>query len=124
MTSMTEREGQYTVKFIATGDLTLGRGVNRIVEQTGYDPTYGVPVDPNQPSVASGRKAAVIQLGIKNARNMVDIVVVSFHWGREFAKKPTALQRLLAHTAVEAGAALIIGNIHMYCNRLNVTGGS
>jgi poly-gamma-glutamate synthesis protein (capsule biosynthesis protein) len=39
-----------------------------------------------------------------------DIVVVSLHWGEEYAPHPEAWQRELAYNLVDAGADLIIGH--------------
>lgn len=47
---------------------------------------------------------------IQNLRKQVDFVIAAFHWGVEYTSSPTDFQRELAHTAVDAGADLIIGN--------------
>ncbi len=39
-----------------------------------------------------------------------DVMVVSFHWGREGSRRVTAYERNLAHLAVDLGADLIIGH--------------
>ncbi len=39
-----------------------------------------------------------------------DVVIVFPHWGVEYRARPTAGQRNLAHTAIDAGADLVIGN--------------
>jgi len=39
-----------------------------------------------------------------------DLIIVSFHWGKEKAKKPNETQKTLAHTAVDLGANLVIGH--------------
>jgi poly-gamma-glutamate synthesis protein (capsule biosynthesis protein) len=46
---------------------------------------------------------------IKNAKAQVDILIVSFHWGVEY-KEHTDRQTLLAHTAIDAGADLVVGH--------------
>jgi len=43
-------------------------------------------------------------------RDKVDIIVASFHWGREYEDEPTAEQKALARTAVDAGADLVLGH--------------
>jgi len=40
----------------------------------------------------------------------VDVLIVSFHWGAEYAKEPTEKQVELAHKTIDAGAALILGH--------------
>jgi len=44
------------------------------------------------------------------AKKVADLVVVSFHWGVEQARAPSAQQRLLARTAIDAGADLVLGH--------------
>lgn len=52
--------------------------------------------------------AAIIQ--VKQARTRADLVVVSLHWGEEYAIAPTAWQRQAASELVEAGADIILGH--------------
>jgi poly-gamma-glutamate synthesis protein (capsule biosynthesis protein) len=47
---------------------------------------------------------------IISAKNTYDVVVVSFHWGIERQYTPTSTQVTLGHTAVDAGADLVIGS--------------
>lgn len=47
---------------------------------------------------------------IKTARERADLVIVSFHFGGEYAKEPTELQKKVARAAVEAGASLVVGH--------------
>jgi poly-gamma-glutamate capsule biosynthesis protein CapA/YwtB (metallophosphatase superfamily) len=44
------------------------------------------------------------------AEQKIDIIVVSFHWGAERMQELRPYQPLLAHTAIEAGADLVIGH--------------
>lgn len=44
------------------------------------------------------------------AGNKADIVVVSFHWGDEYATSSNSLQKELAHQIIDAGADLVIGH--------------
>lgn len=46
---------------------------------------------------------------IKNANQKVDILVVSFHWGVEYARHNTR-QQTLAYKAIENGAELVVGH--------------
>jgi len=46
---------------------------------------------------------------IEDTRAISDLVVVTFHWGTEYQATPNARQITLAHTAVDAGADLVIG---------------
>lgn len=54
---------------------------------------------------------------IQLARRLADVVVVQFHWGREYVRQPMPAPGLapddpveLGHLAVDAGADLVIGN--------------
>jgi len=54
---------------------------------------------------------------IGRAAGQVDVVVVAFHWGREYVAVPQAAPGLapddpveIAHVAIDAGADLVIGN--------------
>lgn len=47
---------------------------------------------------------------IKLMKQKSDIVIVSFHWGREYTDIVTERQRYLAHTAIDSGADLVLGN--------------
>ncbi|MFH1244419.1 MAG: CapA family protein, partial [bacterium] len=52
-------------------------------------------------------KELIKQIG--DARAISDLVVVTFHWGAEYQSTPTTRQVTLAHTAIQAGADLVIG---------------
>lgn len=47
---------------------------------------------------------------VKEARRSADVVVVSLHWGDEYATMPTAWQRKAATALIEAGADIIFGH--------------
>ena len=51
-----------------------------------------------------------IALQIKQGKELVDLLVVSFHWGNEYTQEPTLSQREMAHLAIDNGADLILGN--------------
>lgn len=68
----------------------------------------GFALIPGKPQIAVARdRLAEI---VARARLSVDVLIVSFHWGRELTTVPSEQQRRLAHTAVEAGADLVIGH--------------
>lgn len=46
---------------------------------------------------------------IQELKNKVNMVIVMPHWGIEYQKTPTKLQRSLAHKWIDAGADIIIG---------------
>lgn len=47
---------------------------------------------------------------IKAAKEKSDLVIASFHWGREYETKSNTHQKQIATAAVEAGASLIVGH--------------
>lgn len=65
---------------------------------------------PNRPGVAFGHqqdiKADVEALSAQG----IDIIVVSFHWGREGTTELRPYQPILARAAIDAGADLVIGH--------------
>ena len=60
-----------------------------------------------KPDEASVR---MLHSDIGAARKRADLVIVIFHWGTEGADDPDALQRSLAHLAIDAGASAVIGH--------------
>ena len=47
---------------------------------------------------------------IRQAKSRSDVLVVSFHWGDEYSRIPSARQRQVAQIAAQAGADLVIGH--------------
>ncbi len=47
---------------------------------------------------------------VRGARKAADVIVVSLHWGEEYATTPTAWQRHVAAELIEAGADIILGH--------------
>ncbi|OPJ59009.1 CapA family protein [Clostridium oryzae] len=47
---------------------------------------------------------------IRKYKSREDIVIVTFHWGIERTYTPNSTQRSIAHTAIDAGATLVIGH--------------
>lgn len=47
---------------------------------------------------------------VKNASEMVDVLIVSMHWGNEYIRKPSPQQVELGHAIIDAGADLILGH--------------
>ncbi len=61
---------------------------------------------------------------IKQARNNCNLLIVSYHWGEEYRRKPTSRQVKVAHASIEAGADVVLGHhphvlegIELYRNR-------
>lgn len=51
-----------------------------------------------------------IEQDVRSAARQADIVVVSLHWGIEYARQPQESQRRIARGLVDAGADLVIGH--------------
>jgi poly-gamma-glutamate capsule biosynthesis protein CapA/YwtB (metallophosphatase superfamily) len=47
---------------------------------------------------------------IQKARQMADLVVVSFHWGAELMETPKKYQKDLAHMCIDSGADMVLGH--------------
>jgi AmmeMemoRadiSam system protein B len=47
---------------------------------------------------------------ISQASKQADFVIATFHWGEEYKYLPNSRQKLLAQTAVKAGADLVVGH--------------
>ncbi|MCJ7792384.1 MAG: CapA family protein [Candidatus Marinimicrobia bacterium] len=60
--------------------------------------------------LTSGYQEEKILAIVKEAKPKVDLLIVSFHWGMEYAQEPTNKQINLAHQVIEAGANLILGH--------------
>lgn len=72
-------------------------------------PSDGVVRLPNKPTVA-GVNDDELPDQIATAKSLCDVLVVSFHWGVEYMKRPTERQRLIAHLCIDNGADLILGH--------------
>ncbi|MEW6063058.1 MAG: CapA family protein [Nanoarchaeota archaeon] len=51
-----------------------------------------------------------IKTDVKKAKNLADIVIVSFHFGRELSKEPNYYQIERARLAIDSGADIVIGH--------------
>jgi len=51
-----------------------------------------------------------LEEGIKKAREMADLVIVSMHFGEEYQQKPSTVQKYFAHLAIDSGTDLVIGH--------------
>ena len=65
---------------------------------------------PNESAGASGMDEAGVLEAIKQARAQCDLLVVSIHWGIEYAPAPRPEDVETAHKILEAGASVIVGH--------------
>lgn len=63
----------------------------------------------DRPGTAFGHEG-YIRADVQAARERADIVVVSFHWGREITTQLRDYQPLLAHAAIDSGALVVLGH--------------
>lgn len=63
----------------------------------------------SSPGTAFGHEDQIRE-DVRRLKKKADIVVVSFHWGQEKMTETRDYQPLLAHAAIDEGAALIIGH--------------
>lgn len=89
--------------YIKTKDLEIGF--------LGYSafPREGYFYFPDRPDIAY-IDASAISNEIKSADINCDILVVSFHWGKEFDFYPLKQQKQLARLAVDSGADIVAGH--------------
>ena len=62
-----------------------------------------------KPGTAAANEMEVVA-DINAAKQMAELVVVSFHWGAELMDRPKDYQVRLAHAAIDAGADLVLGH--------------
>lgn len=53
---------------------------------------------------------ALIFSSIQSLKNKVDAIIVTPHWGEEYATQPSSHQKKFAHELLNAGATLILGS--------------
>jgi poly-gamma-glutamate synthesis protein (capsule biosynthesis protein) len=66
---------------------------------------------------------AMVREDVPRLRATADVVVVSFHWGREKRYEPEASQRRLGRAAIAAGAAVVLGHHPHVLQGLEAYGG-
>lgn len=92
-----ERNG-LRIAFLAFVDIPIG----------GYD-YHTWEAGPDRPGIIWGRPAAV-RKAVQAAREQADLVVALMHFGYEGLDYESPEQETLAETAIDAGAALVIGS--------------
>ncbi len=98
-----ERQG---IKLAFLGYFFLGDHNIEPPEVVATDQTAGVA---GHPSSLEAIKQ-MLREDVARARNSVDLVIPFFHWGREGMNFPEPYQIELAHLAIDAGAAAVIGS--------------
>jgi poly-gamma-glutamate capsule biosynthesis protein CapA/YwtB (metallophosphatase superfamily) len=65
---------------------------------------------PGESLGAPGLEESAVLEAIKSARTQCDLLVISIHWGVEYATAPNAKDVDIAHDMLEAGASAVIGH--------------
>lgn len=76
---------------------------------TAIAPALIAEAEETAPGVALASREAIVR-AVGLARVEADVVIVSLHWGEEYASRPGPEQRELARLIAEAGADLILGH--------------
>ncbi len=89
--------------FVKSGDYTLGF--------LAYSLTFPESfwAQGQLPGTAFGH-ASHVRADVAAARDQADVVVVSFHWGREATTELRDYQSKLAHAAIDSGATVVLGH--------------
>ncbi len=89
--------------FVKSGDYTLGF--------LAYSLTFPESfwAQGQRPGTAFGH-ASHVRADVAAARDQADVVVVSFHWGREATTELRDYQSKLAHAAIDSGASVVLGH--------------
>ena len=115
---------QKAVMFDRSGVRVAYLGFNDVwfyTNATGYLTNKYSPGDYPRPWNAS--EETVIQ-SVKQARSQADIVVVNFHFGKEYNFTHSMRQEELSHLAADAGADIIVGHHPHVIQDLEVYNGS
>lgn len=73
------------------------------------EPCVGVVPQPHAPGAAA-LDAHDLPRIVRKAKSRCDALVISFHWGVEYMKRPTERQRKVARACIDNGADLILGH--------------
>jgi poly-gamma-glutamate synthesis protein (capsule biosynthesis protein) len=79
---------------------------------TNRRPPHRSPDAPGVNIIGVGSDADLVRAAasVRQARADADLVVVSLHWGGEYATSPTTWQRRVASELIEAGADVLLGH--------------
>lgn len=71
-------------------------------------PPEGYIYSSSKPDIA--RLEKWVSKDIEKAKNKCDFLVVTFHWGKEFAFFSSELQKEIAHNAIDSGCDVVVGH--------------
>jgi poly-gamma-glutamate synthesis protein (capsule biosynthesis protein) len=88
--------------------------VNPIKVSTFYEPVENLREQPGTPAriitIPNSEEQAAMEEDIRKAKSRADIVIAYFHWGVHFDYPLAMYQPTLGHTAIDAGADVVIGS--------------
>ncbi len=89
-------------------------GAATIAATTQYEPNRRTIEMPGVPPIVRtnpvSEQLSAMEKDIKKLKEKTDIIVLSCHWGVSKSEEITDYQQIIAHTAIEAGADLILGH--------------
>lgn len=103
------------IKYVGVRDTSQPR-TPLIIEKNGLKIAFLAYLD-GVPESFTGKKLEIIPLllpyvqdDIYEARKTADMVIVSFHFGKEFSSTPDVYQMQMAREAIDAGADIVLGH--------------
>ena len=72
--------------------------------------TNGIPVPQGKEYLCNVYTEEMLKEDISAARDLVDVLIVSMHWGTEYTHTPNETQEELAHLLADLGVDLVIGH--------------
>ncbi|MBQ7889375.1 MAG: CapA family protein [Erysipelotrichaceae bacterium] len=72
--------------------------------------TNGIPVPQGKEYLCNVYTEEMLKEDISAARDLVDVLIVSMHWGTEYTHTPNETQEGLAHLLADLGVDLVIGH--------------
>ena len=109
---------KHQISYVGAGPNLAAARTPAIIEKNGmkvaflaYNNTYPLEFNAtaSRPGTAPG-EIRYVTADVKAARQLADLVVVSFHWSAELLKERKSYQANLAKAAINAGAHLVVGH--------------
>lgn len=109
---------EYDMPYVGAYTSFEDQAVDRIVEVDGVRlgilaytyGTNGIPVPEGKEYIVSLIERERMEKEISRLKGLVDVMIVSMHWGNEYQLQPSAEQEELAKFVSDAGADIIFGH--------------
>lgn len=114
-----------TVKLLASsGILTTGVNDNLAIKEIrGLKFAFLGYSDIEKTPLVSTAEEEKIKREVSEAKQKADVVIVTFHWGKEYVTAPDDRQKQLGRLAIDSGADLVIGNHPHWIKPLEIYNG-